>query len=66
MKTVENKAKGIKTIIIHDGKEVVEELELIEGTTVITNADIIEGTEKERKDKIKELKLNEKVKDKKA
>jgi Pyruvate/2-oxoacid:ferredoxin oxidoreductase gamma subunit len=65
MKTLENKTKNIKTVIVHDGKEVIEELELEEGTTVITNADIIEGSEKERKDKVKELKLKEKVKDSK-
>jgi hypothetical protein len=65
MNKIENKT-GAKSIIIHDRKNIIDEIDIPEGSTVITGGYVIEGNEKERKDKIKELKLNEKVKDKKA
>ena len=64
MKIEINNTKELKKIRIHDGKEVLEELELPEGTAIITNGEIIKGTEKEQKDKIKELNLKELTKPK--
>ena len=62
MKIIENITKEARPVLVFKDKEIIEELVLPPGTSVITNAAILEGNESEITQKIKDMKLVKKEK----
>lgn len=62
LKIIENITKEARPVLVFKDKEIIEELVLPPGTSVITNAAILEGNESEITQKIKDMKLVKKEK----